>query len=113
MDIYPAGDEYTVGIRFPKALSVWVSEDGKEYTKVAERTDIDVFNWGAITFDTVSARYAFEANDKKLLIISPAVDNVYITDGKAKRRLESGDRLMEYWLYDGEGFLNAVRRKTL
>ena len=63
--------------------------------------------------DTVSARYAFESNDKKLLIISPAVDNVYITDGKAKRRLESGDRLMEYWLYDGEGFLNAVRRKTL
>ena len=63
--------------------------------------------------DTISARYTFETNDKKLLIISPEVDNVYVTDGKAKRRLESGDRFMEYLLYDGEGFLNAVRRKVL
>ena len=57
VDIYPAGDEYAVGVRFPTALSVWVSEDGKTYTKVAERTNINLSDWGAITFDTVTARY--------------------------------------------------------
>lgn len=57
MDIYPAGDDYAVGVRFPTALSVWISEDGKTYTKVAERTNINVSDWGAITFDTVTARY--------------------------------------------------------
>lgn len=63
--------------------------------------------------DTVSARYAFDATDQKLLIVSPAVDSVYVTDGKAKRKLESGDRVMEYLLYDGEDLLNAIKRKVL
>lgn len=87
VDIYPAGDEYTVGIRFPKALSVWVSEDGKEYTKVAERTDIDVFNWGAITFDTVSARYIkISVDAMSSLLGSPCAEigevEVYMDNGQ-------------------------------
>ena len=63
--------------------------------------------------DTVSARYTFDTTDKKLLIVLPAVNHIYITDGKAKRRLESGDCVMGYMLYNGEGILNALTRKGL
>lgn len=63
--------------------------------------------------DTISARHAFESTEKKLLIISPAVDHVYVTDGKARRRLESGDRIMEYLLYNGEDLLRALAREGL
>jgi hypothetical protein len=63
--------------------------------------------------DTVSARYTFDTTDKKLLIVLPAVNHIYITDGKAKRRLESGDCVMGYLLYNGEDILNALTRKGL
>ena len=63
--------------------------------------------------DTISAKYEFEGAGKKILILSPAVNNVYVTDGKARRLLESGDRVMGYWLYDGNLFLNALKRKIL
>ena len=43
VDIYPASGQ-TVGFFFPKALSVWISEDGKEFKKVASYADIDVYN---------------------------------------------------------------------
>ena len=63
--------------------------------------------------DTISLDYTFEGEGKKLLIVDPAVANVYVTDGHARRRLESGDRLMGYQLYDGIGFLNALKRKCI
>lgn len=57
LDIYPAGEGDTLGQRFPKALSVWVSDDGVNYTKLAERTDIRPETWGSIIFEQVTARY--------------------------------------------------------
>lgn len=56
VDIYPASGQ-TVGFFFPKALSVWISEDGKEFKKVASYADIDVYKWGSIRLDTAKARY--------------------------------------------------------
>ena len=83
-------------------------EDGNvSYTVSYGLFGLDFFS------DTISARYDFESNDKKILILSPAVDSVYITDGKARRLLESGDHFMGYTLYDGESLLNALRRKGL
>ena len=38
---------------------------------------------------------------------------LYVTDGKARRRLESGDRIMEYLLYNGEDLLRALARGGL
>jgi hypothetical protein len=83
-----------------------------EEGKVSYDVSLGLFGLDFFT-DTVSARYDFEAKDKKLLILSPAVDRVYITDGKARRLLDSGDRFMGYTLYTGETFLNALRRKGL
>ncbi len=56
VDIYPASGQ-AVGFFFPKALSVWISEDGKEFRKVASYTDIDAYKWDSIRFETVRARY--------------------------------------------------------
>ncbi len=54
VDIYPLTGSYGM---FPKSLSIWVSENGKDYRKVAEAKDIDITKWKALTFETVTARY--------------------------------------------------------
>ncbi len=54
VDIYPLLGSFAA---FPQAISVWVSEDGESYRKVAERTDISLDDWSSITFETVTARY--------------------------------------------------------
>ncbi len=54
VDIYPLTDSRSL---FPTALSVQVSDDGVTYRTVATAKDIDVKRWGAITFETVTARY--------------------------------------------------------
>ncbi len=70
VDIYPLGDTSFMGICFPKALSVWVSNDGKTYREIASRTDIDVFAWESITFEETTARYIRISIDRMSTILS-------------------------------------------
>ncbi len=68
VDIYPMEGQYAL---FPKDLTVWVSTDGVEYTKVSEHKDIRIPSWGSITFDAVTARYIKITIDRMVNIGSP------------------------------------------
>lgn len=58
VDIYPAGSGKTLGKNFGKDVTVSVSEDGKAWKQVAEKSDINArAEIPSITFDAVNARY--------------------------------------------------------
>lgn len=58
IDVYPAGEGATIGTSFPVKYEVLVSEDGKDFTRVAEfeRSGL-IEQIPSHTFDTVKARY--------------------------------------------------------
>ncbi len=70
VDIYPKGEGSFVGTCFPRALSVWLSDDGQTYRKVAAYRDIALSEWGSITFDPETARYIRINIDEMSAILS-------------------------------------------
>ncbi len=68
VDIYPMEGQYAL---FPRALTVWASNDGENYTMVTECKDIQVASWGSITFDEVTARYIKVTVDKMVNMGAP------------------------------------------
>ncbi len=58
VDLYPAGDMFSYGDTFPRQFEVFVSEDGQNYTSVAEVTGFRVEDTGkSVTFDATNAQY--------------------------------------------------------
>ena len=64
---------------------------------------------------TILEPYAFDAapDQEKLLLVCPSNGMVFAKDDHAHRRLESGDRMLEYKVYHASDFLNAVDRNYL
>lgn len=62
-----------------------------------------------------SDKYYFDAEkgDKKILIVNPGALRIYATDGLHNRELQSGDRVMGYYVYRTDNFINAIERKYL
>ena len=58
VDLYATGDVSNYGATFPKKFEILVSEDGINYTSVANIENCTVTDTGkTVTFDTVEARY--------------------------------------------------------
>ena len=67
MDLYPSGSLEKYGEKMPKALTVWVSSDKKEWTEAAKITGYETPADGTamtVTFDTVKTRYIRITFDK-------------------------------------------------
>ena len=62
-----------------------------------------------------SDKYYFEADKdaKKILIVNPGALRIYATDGLRNRELQSGDKVMGYYVYRTDNFINAIERKYL
>ncbi len=63
--------------------------------------------------------YFFEADKKlnqesvKIIVAAPDDQRVYAENGAAKRKLELGDKVMDYRLYHASGFANALERRCV
>ena len=62
---------------------------------------------------TVVHNYFFEGEGRKLLIVNPVAKNIFATDGISNRPLDVGDKVTDYYVYNGTGFLNAIKRNCL
>ena len=56
-------------------------------------------------------RYAFEGEGRKILIVNPVPKNMFIRKNGTVRQIDVGEKLGEYTIYNGSGFLNAVERQ--
>ncbi len=83
VDIYPVEGEEAF---FPRAISVWVSQDGKNYTEVAAAKDIDLSKWGSLTFEATTARYIRISLDQMINLGAPSARigeiEVYMDNGQ-------------------------------
>lgn len=62
-----------------------------------------------------SDKYYFDVEDaeKKILVINPGALRVYATDKVHNRELQSGDKVMGYYIYRTDNFINGIERKYL
>ncbi len=62
-----------------------------------------------------SDRYFFAADEKakKILVINPGALRIYATDEVHNRELQSGDKVMGYYVYRTDNFINGIERKYL
>lgn len=74
LDVYPAGSGVSFGNLFPRAIQMFVSDDGENWTLIMEKlkitqptTEVPVFR-----FDTVSARY--------VKLVFPSVGNLALAE---------------------------------
>ncbi|MBQ7384813.1 MAG: hypothetical protein IJV72_08510 [Clostridia bacterium] len=63
--------------------------------------------------------YFFEADKKlnqdsvKIIVIVPDGQKVYADNGRSKRKIELGDKVMDYRVYHASGFANALERRCI
>ncbi|MBQ8340044.1 MAG: hypothetical protein IJY16_06330 [Clostridia bacterium] len=63
---------------------------------------------------TTRQRYAFEGEGgQKILIVSPITNEIYTGNTVSHKPADVGERIGEYTLYNGSGFLNAIERDCL
>ncbi len=74
LDVYPAGIKEASGNLFPRALRLFVSDNGSEWNLVFEQTDIEqpTTEVPVFRFDTVSARY--------VRIVFPSAGNIALSE---------------------------------
>lgn len=67
--------------------------------------------WSHIVLES----YAFDVEEasQKILLACPCRGLIFAKDGNERRQLEFGDRIWDYKVYDGVGFLNALKRKCI
>lgn len=53
-------------------------------------------------------KYAFESENKKLLIICPRPQEISIADSKGLHQADSGDRVGDYKLFSADGLIRAI-----
>ncbi len=88
-----------------KNSPLYLNEDGMA-TRVKER----------ILFKHhVSESYSFdaEAEYQKILIVCPCKGDVYVKGVHGEHPIESGDKVMEYRVYNASGFISAIERELL
>ena len=63
----------------------------------------------------ISEKYFFDADGdvQKIIIVCPCRSDVYIKGEHGERLIESGDKAMEYRIYNSSGFINAMDRGLL
>lgn len=66
-----------------------------------------------VILHTVSQRYFFEADGKKIIIVNPVSNRLYVCNDHEKRLLETGDVIMGYTIHTASGFLGALDRNCL
>lgn len=87
---------------------LYFHDDGcLRYTKGYTFLGIDLF------YHEITTEYFFEGEGKKILIVVPSTIQAISTDGHQERKLNIGDRLMEYTIHDAESFLGAIDRDCL
>ncbi len=69
----------------------------------------------AIATHYKSERYYFDADNgaRKIIVVNPGALHIYATDGLRNRELHSGDKVMGYYLYRSDNFINAILRQYL
>jgi hypothetical protein len=62
-----------------------------------------------------SDKYFFDAEegDKRILVINPGALRIYATDRLHNRELQSGDKVMGYYVYRTDNFINGIEREYL
>ncbi len=82
VDIYPAGSGKTLGKNFGKKVVISVSEDGKSWTKVLEKSDVNArAAIPSFTFDVVNARYVKLDISNYTGALTVAEIEIYMDDG--------------------------------
>ena len=59
--------------------------------------------------------YFFDTEEgaKKIIVVNPGARKIYVTDGLNNSEIQSGDRVMGYFVYRTDNFINAIDRKYL
>ncbi|MBO5415010.1 MAG: hypothetical protein J6A83_00080 [Clostridia bacterium] len=63
--------------------------------------------------------YFFEADKKlnqesvKIIVVAPSDQKVYADDGRSRRKIELGDKVMDYRVYHASSFVNALERQCI
>ena len=54
--------------------------------------------------------YYFDADEgaKRIIIVNPGALRIYVTDGLHNSELQSGDKIMGYYVYRTDNFINAI-----
>ena len=52
--------------------------------------------------------YAFESKNRKVLIISPAPHEIFLGENMHRRRIDTGDNIGDYKLFNEKGFLRSL-----
>ena len=88
-----------------KSIPVYLHENG----------DAIYEDKGILFKHTVTQKYAFDADNgfEKIIVVCPCNANVFITNGREESLADSGDRCMEYKIYNSSGLLNAIERGYL
>jgi hypothetical protein len=61
---------------------------------------------------SVTQKYAFKADEgtEKIIIVCPCNGNILIKNDREERLADSGDKCMEYRIFNASGLLNAIER---
>lgn len=121
-------DVYRSVFRFREGANICLERDGKKYyckiiTPLKKKHTVYFAEDGWVTVERHmvmamhyrSDRYFFDADegDRKILIINPGAIRVYATDTLRNRELHSGDKVMGYYLYRTDNFINGIERGYL
>ena len=52
--------------------------------------------------------YSFESSNTKILIISPAPKEIFLGENYVRRRIDTGDSIGKYKLFNEKGFLRSL-----
>jgi hypothetical protein len=87
---------------------IYFNDDGNlYYTKSYGAFGVDIFHVSTYY------KYFFDGEGEKILIVCPVSAYVYASDGNFKRKLEAGDKINGYKMYNSTSFVNAIRRDGL
>ena len=118
LDLYPTGSLEAYGKKMPKTVTVWVSDDREDWTRVAQVADYETPADGramTVTFDTVKTRYirlTFEKTNRGSVELSEL--EIYHDTGKVPPAMTLADQMLvrDTIIDYTEGENLALRKKT-
>ncbi len=86
-----------------KQRNVYLFSDGMGYVEIN-------FALKGMTLYTGYRKFKYDisGNNKKILIVLPSPQKLFVTDGSNHHLVDSGDKVGQYRIFGGTGFINAV-----
>lgn len=121
-------DIYRSVFKFKEGANICLERNGKKYyckliTPLKKKHTVYFGEEGWVTVERHmvmamhyrSDKYFFDAEDasKKILVVNPGALRIYATDKVHNRELQSGDRVMDYYVYRTDNFINGIEREYL